>query len=216
MVIPFFLHFISKSLKDFLDFEELVHRHRCIFSGQRPSSLYSSKALRILDEWNISLSFGRRGEDVFLGEGWGLRWLWCFCFGSSKCFFSIAWGRWPVNWLHTLLFFCKKWVSDMWFNYFEAFHFPAHDRKAYAAKNYTTAEPGYPISNLISGFGCNSLGPQMSETLVMVLWLFFWDVWSIFVQYGLQWFIEGVHFESYECRNCSEIYFGTICPIAAI
>lgn len=43
-------------------------------------------------------------------------------------------------------------------------HFPAHDRKAYAAMNYTTAEPGYPISNLISGFGCNSLGPQMSET----------------------------------------------------
>jgi len=71
---------------DFLDFEELVHRHRCIFSGQRPSSLYSSKALRI--------------------------------------------------------------------------HFPAHDRKAYAAKNYTTAEPGYPISNLIS-YDLMDLAPEL-------------------------------------------------------
>ena len=137
--------------KDLLDFEELVHRHRCIFSGQRPSSLYSSKALRALDfgnHWVGEDMWGCRGKKV---NGWVFDGLFC-----NYQFFSRAWGKWSSNWIaymHVLLFARSGswWVIQPSLS---GIHFPAHDRKAYASKNYTTAEPGYPISNLISGFGC--------------------------------------------------------------
>ena len=67
----------------------------------------------------------------------------------------MAWGRWSVNWLHTLLFLQEVCLFDMWFNYFEASIFQHMIGKPMPPR--TIPQPSRAIQSLISSVALDAI-----------------------------------------------------------